>query len=116
MSALIIDEEVVHYEVLGRGRPLIFVHGWLGSWRYWIPTMQALSAEGYQTSKTFEGADLVISTGCYGYVSERTFSRRFRSPIQSPARIARLDHPAATPVSTTSAGRRCLTKWYSKST
>ncbi len=48
MSALIIDDEVVHYEVLGRGRPLIFVHGWLGSWRYWIPTMQALSSE-YRT-------------------------------------------------------------------
>ena len=48
MSALIIDDEVVHYEVLGRGRPLIFVHGWLGSWRYWIPTMQALSTE-YRT-------------------------------------------------------------------
>ena len=48
MSALIIDDEVLHYEVLGRGRPLIFVHGWLGSWRYWIPTMQALSAE-YRT-------------------------------------------------------------------
>lgn len=48
MSALIIEDEVVHYEVLGRGRPLIFVHGWLGSWRYWIPTMQALSAE-YRT-------------------------------------------------------------------
>src|SRR5262249_40723588 len=41
-------DEVVHYEVLGRGRPLIFVHGWLGSWRYWIPTMQALSSE-YRT-------------------------------------------------------------------
>ena len=48
MSALIIDDEVLHYEVLGRGRPLIFVHGWLGSWRYWIPTMQALSTE-YRT-------------------------------------------------------------------
>jgi pimeloyl-ACP methyl ester carboxylesterase len=48
VSALILDEEVVHYEVLGRGRPLIFIHGWLGSWRYWIPTMQALSAE-YRT-------------------------------------------------------------------
>jgi pimeloyl-ACP methyl ester carboxylesterase len=45
MSATVIDDEIVHYEVLGRGRPLIFVHGWLGSWRYWIPTMQALSAE-----------------------------------------------------------------------
>jgi pimeloyl-ACP methyl ester carboxylesterase len=45
MSAIIVDDDVVHYEVLGRGRPLIFVHGWLGSWRYWIPTMQALSGE-----------------------------------------------------------------------
>lgn len=45
MSALIVADELVHYEVLGRGRPLIFLHGWLGSWRYWIPTMQALSAE-----------------------------------------------------------------------
>ena len=43
MSALIIDNEIVHYEVLGRGRPLIFLHGWVGSWRYWIPTMQATS-------------------------------------------------------------------------
>lgn len=45
MSAIIVEDEIVHYEVLGRGRPLIFVHGWLGSWRYWIPTMQALSAD-----------------------------------------------------------------------
>lgn len=45
MSAIIVDDDVVHYEVLGRGRPVIFIHGWLGSWRYWIPTMQALSAE-----------------------------------------------------------------------
>jgi len=45
MSAIIVDDEVVHYEVLGRGRPLIFIHGWLGSWRYWIPTMQVLSGE-----------------------------------------------------------------------
>ena len=43
MSAIIIDEGLVHYEVLGRGRPLIFLHGWLGSWRYWMPTMDALS-------------------------------------------------------------------------
>lgn len=45
MSAIIVDDQIVHYEVLGRGRPVIFLHGWLGSWRYWIPAMQALSAE-----------------------------------------------------------------------
>src|SRR5207244_10280322 len=48
MSAITIENDLVHYEVLGRGRPVIFVHGWLGSWRYWIPTMQALSSE-YRT-------------------------------------------------------------------
>ena len=43
MSAIILDDGLVHYEVLGRGRPLIFLHGWLGSWRYWMPTMDNLS-------------------------------------------------------------------------
>lgn len=43
MSAVILQDEIVHYEVLGRGRPLVFLHGWVGSWRYWIPSMQAAS-------------------------------------------------------------------------
>jgi pimeloyl-ACP methyl ester carboxylesterase len=43
MSAITVDDELVHYEVLGRGKPIILVHGWLGSWRYWIPTMQQLA-------------------------------------------------------------------------
>ncbi len=43
MSAIILDDGLVHYEVLGRGRPLVFLHGWLGSWRYWMPTMDNLS-------------------------------------------------------------------------
>lgn len=43
MSAITVGGDLVHYEVLGRGRPVILVHGWLGAWRYWIPTMQQLS-------------------------------------------------------------------------
>jgi pimeloyl-ACP methyl ester carboxylesterase len=45
MSALVLQGGVVHYEYFGRGRPLIFIHGWLGSWRYWVPVMDALSEE-----------------------------------------------------------------------
>lgn len=45
MSAVILHSEIVHYEVLGRGRPVLFLHGWVGSWRYWIPAMQAASTE-----------------------------------------------------------------------
>jgi pimeloyl-ACP methyl ester carboxylesterase len=43
MSAILLDSQIVHYEVLGRGRPIIFLHDWVGSWRYWIPVMQAAS-------------------------------------------------------------------------
>lgn len=42
MSAITIDGDLIHYEKLGRGRPVILLHGWLGSWRYWVPTMQQL--------------------------------------------------------------------------
>lgn len=48
MSAIIIESGLVHYEALGRGQPLIFLHGWLGSWRYWMPTMENLS-DRYRT-------------------------------------------------------------------
>jgi pimeloyl-ACP methyl ester carboxylesterase len=43
MSALVLENGVVHYEFFGRGRPLVFIHGWLGSWRYWVPAMDELS-------------------------------------------------------------------------
>lgn len=43
MSAIVLESNILHYEVLGRGRPIIFLHGWVGSWRYWIPVMQAAS-------------------------------------------------------------------------
>lgn len=42
MSAITVGGDLVHYEVLGRGRPVVLVHGWVGSWRYWIPLMQQL--------------------------------------------------------------------------
>ena len=44
MSAVVLERGIVHYEAMGRGRePLIFLHGWLGSWRYWVPAMEELS-------------------------------------------------------------------------
>ena len=43
MSVIVLDDQVVHYEVLGRGLPVVFLHGWIGSWRYWIPAMQGVS-------------------------------------------------------------------------
>ncbi len=48
MSIVVIDNQMVHYEVFGRGRPVLFLHGWLGSWRYWFPTMEVV-AERFRT-------------------------------------------------------------------
>ena len=45
MSAVVINGGLVHYEAFGRGRPILFIHGWLGSWRYWMATMESLAVE-----------------------------------------------------------------------
>jgi pimeloyl-ACP methyl ester carboxylesterase len=47
MSVTTLSGTALHYEAAGRGRPLLFLHGWLGSWRYWWSAMQSLAA-GYR--------------------------------------------------------------------
>ena len=42
MSAITIGGDLVHYEVLGRGRPVVLIHGWIGAWQYWVPLMQQI--------------------------------------------------------------------------
>jgi pimeloyl-ACP methyl ester carboxylesterase len=48
MSSLITDQGSVHYEVYGRGRPVILLHGWLESWGLWQETMDFLG-DSYRT-------------------------------------------------------------------
>ncbi len=42
MSSITTDQGIVHYEAYGRGRPVILLHGWLGSWGLWQETMAYL--------------------------------------------------------------------------
>jgi pimeloyl-ACP methyl ester carboxylesterase len=42
MSSIVTDHGIVHYETFGQGQPVILLHGWLGSWGYWLDTMEAL--------------------------------------------------------------------------
>ena len=42
MSSITTDQGILHYEVFGRGRPVILLHGWLGSWGLWQETMAYL--------------------------------------------------------------------------
>jgi pimeloyl-ACP methyl ester carboxylesterase len=43
-SNILLDGSVVHFESLGRGKPVIFLHGWIGSWQYWLNSMQVASS------------------------------------------------------------------------
>lgn len=45
MATMMTQEGVLHYEVEGRrGEPLILLHCWLGSWRFWRSTMEYLAS------------------------------------------------------------------------
>jgi pimeloyl-ACP methyl ester carboxylesterase len=48
VSSFTTDQGIVHYEVYGRGRPVILLHGWLGSWGLWQETMENLG-RSYRT-------------------------------------------------------------------
>jgi pimeloyl-ACP methyl ester carboxylesterase len=48
MPSIVTDQGVVHYEVYGQGKPVILLHGWLGSWGLWQETMESLG-KNYRT-------------------------------------------------------------------
>ncbi len=48
MPSLITDPGIIHYETYGRGRPVLLLHGWLGSWELWRDTIEVLGRE-YRT-------------------------------------------------------------------
>ncbi|MDX1995120.1 MAG: alpha/beta hydrolase [bacterium] len=45
MPTLVTEQGIVHYEAYGRGRPVLLLHGWLGSWALWRSTIESLSKE-----------------------------------------------------------------------
>ena len=78
MSAILLDQRMVHYEVLGRGRPIIFLHGWVGSWRYWVPAMQtaAMSFRTYALDLWGFG-DTAHDNSCYTLNQQAILLDRF---------------------------------------
>lgn len=45
MPTLVTEQGIVHYETYGRGRPVILLHGWLGSWALWRNTIEELGKD-----------------------------------------------------------------------
>ena len=44
MSSIVTEQGILHYESIGRGKPLILLHGWINSWDVWRDSMLALSS------------------------------------------------------------------------
>lgn len=45
MPSLVTDPGIIHYETYGRWRPVLLLHGWLGSWELWRNTIEVLGRE-----------------------------------------------------------------------
>ncbi len=45
MPVMVTEQGTVHYEAYGRGRPVLLLHGWLGSWALYRDTIEELSKE-----------------------------------------------------------------------
>ncbi len=48
MPTLVTEPGIIHYETYGRGRPVVLLHGWLGSWALWRDTIEVLGRD-YRT-------------------------------------------------------------------
>jgi pimeloyl-ACP methyl ester carboxylesterase len=48
VSSIVTDQGIVHYETYGQGKPVVLLHGWLGSWGLWQRTMEELG-RSYRT-------------------------------------------------------------------
>jgi pimeloyl-ACP methyl ester carboxylesterase len=45
VTILVTEQGTIHYETYGRGRPVLLLHGWLGSWSLWRNTIEELGKE-----------------------------------------------------------------------
>ena len=46
MSSIVTEQGILHYETIGRGQPIILLHGWINSWDVWRDSMIALAKTG----------------------------------------------------------------------
>lgn len=93
MSAIVSNAEIVHYEVLGRGRPVIFLHGWAGSWRYWVPTMQAVSYNYRAYALDLWGfGDSARVPGSYSLAAQTELLETFIAQLGIMGKVALVGH------------------------
>lgn len=93
MSAIVSNSEIIHYEVLGHGRPVIFLHGWAGSWRYWVPSMQTVAYEHRAYAFDFWGfGDSAKNQAYYGLESQTDLLEDFVHQLGIIGQVALVGH------------------------
>ena len=45
MATLVTEQGIVHYEALGRGRPVLLLHGWINSWEVWRQSIETFGKD-----------------------------------------------------------------------
>lgn len=45
MSSIITSQGLLHYETIGRGKPIVLLHGWINSWDVWRTSMLSLTSQ-----------------------------------------------------------------------
>lgn len=46
MSSIVTQQGILHYESIGRGEPVVLLHGWINSWDVWRDSMIVLAKTG----------------------------------------------------------------------
>jgi pimeloyl-ACP methyl ester carboxylesterase len=63
VASLVTDQGIIHYETFGRGRPVLLLHGWLGSWELWRNTIEVLGRDFRTYALDFWGFGNSETTG-----------------------------------------------------
>ena len=56
MSSIVTTEGIVHYEMDGRGEPVVLLHGWINSWDVWRETMIHIASGDFSIENSAAGA------------------------------------------------------------
>jgi pimeloyl-ACP methyl ester carboxylesterase len=73
VSSIVTQQGILHYESIGRGQPVVLLHGWINSWDVWRDSMIALA-------KT--GSYRVYALDFWGFGDSATASRTSESSFQ----------------------------------
>lgn len=78
-----VDGKHIHYEKLGKGKPVVFLHGWLTNWRVWLESMSMQELATSYTAITLDFWGFGLSEHCEERYSLKSYQRLLVSFLQA---------------------------------